>query len=259
MGTHTNRKHQYKKNYLTDVIFRIDFSTGNFINSESSQFRDELSKLFSKFEIKHNKNFFVNLKNDQLTSDQKESTSWIYTNDVDRFILQVEEKSLIIHDQAYHSHRKFRNHLEKVLNIYTKCFRDIEIERCGLRYINQINIDQPMPYKLDGFIDQRLLHIINFNPEGSKILRSMASTEFIINEEEGVKLLFKYGVFNSVYPSPPIKKEFILDFDCYTNFLEKPQDVLNFFDNYNKTIAIYFENSIGDKLRKELHEESPHE
>ncbi len=68
-------------------------------------------------------------------------------------------------------------------------------------------------------------------------------------KEEGYNLKFQFGLFNSEYPNPISRKEFVLDYDCSTN---EETDILEIFDKakeFNKKIHEWFEKSIQDGLR----------
>ncbi|MEN4007279.1 MAG: TIGR04255 family protein [Methanobacteriaceae archaeon] len=79
----------------------------------------------------------------------------------------------------------------------------------------------------------------------------MHSTIIEVREDDYL-LRFQFGLYNTEYPSPIARKEFVLDYDCY---IEGEIDILELFkrsDECNKIIYSWFERSIQDELRKEM-------
>ncbi len=71
-----------------------------------------------------------------------------------------------------------------------------------------------------------------------------------IQHTDDIKVNFNYGIFNEYFPSPIIKNEFILDIDAYTDSPKKYEECRNLIEELNTVIAIYFERSITEDLRK---------
>ena len=61
---------------------------------------------------------------------------------------------------------------------------------------------------------------------------------------------FQYGMFNSEHPNPIARKEFVLDFDCYTKDEQDLSDVLTLLDRFHEKIKEMFEYSILNDLRQ---------
>lgn len=61
---------------------------------------------------------------------------------------------------------------------------------------------------------------------------------------------FQYGMFNSEHPNPIARKEFVLDFDCYTKDEQDISDVLTLLDSFHEKIKEMFESSILGDLRQ---------
>lgn len=121
------------------------------------------------------------------------------------------------------------------------------INRVGLRYINQIKIESGDPIDWNGLIHPSLFSVQReFISRENGLLRSMHYLEL---KEEGYNLKFQFGLFNSEYPNPISRKEFVLDYDCSTN---EEIDISRIFvkaNEFNKKIHEWFEKSIQDGLR----------
>jgi uncharacterized protein (TIGR04255 family) len=56
---------------------------------------------------------------------------------------------------------------------------------------------------------------------------------------------------NDEFPNPITRKEFILDYDCFSHDVEYTE-VINKLSDFHNNIQEMFENSIEDKLRKQM-------
>ena len=61
-------------------------------------------------------------------------------------------------------------------------------------------------------------------------------------------MTFTYGIPNSIFPSKISRKEFLLDFDCYTENIEE-DSVLQHLKIFHNKIQQFFEYCIKEKLR----------
>jgi uncharacterized protein (TIGR04255 family) len=63
---------------------------------------------------------------------------------------------------------------------------------------------------------------------------------------------FQYGMQNADFPSPIAKKEFVLDFDCYSIGPIEASDAESHLTRYNELMVRLFERSIGQRLREDM-------
>ena len=85
-----------------------------------------------------------------------------------------------------------------------------------------------------------------FQPEDSRIIRSLNRTEYKIDD---FKVIFQYGQFNLNYPSIMIKDDFILDYECLNNYSESINDVKDIVVKMDEIIHNFYSESIGSKLK----------
>ncbi len=72
----------------------------------------------------------------------------------------------------------------------------------------------------------------------------------IVNYDD-YKMNFNFGLHNSEFPAKISRKEFILDFDFYTEYVERDK-IFPMLREFNKESAIMFERCIKDDLRKHM-------
>ena len=91
------------------------------------------------------------------------------------------------------------------------------------------------------------LHNFKFEPQNSKIIRSMNRADYRIDE---YNLIFQYGQFNLNYPSTVVKDDFVLDYECSYNNIESIKDVKEHMLSMDEIIYKFFNESSGELLDK---------
>lgn len=242
---------EYKRNFLTDVIFRIDYPLiANLVSTPPKEFQE---KIFSKFPIlEPTKQFGIKIENkgENITTTEESKTVWRFKNKAANLIVELDSKFLVILIKDYKNHTSFKGLVSEVLKAFFDIYPDTIVNRVGLRYINQINLKEKDFYEWDKYIDKNLISILDFASNKKDIRRALQLFEIQIDPD--TRLNMKAGIFNSTYPNELIKKEFLLDYDCYTTLRTEKDEVGEKLDSFNKIIAKYFENSITDNFRKEV-------
>lgn len=75
-------------------------------------------------------------------------------------------------------------------------------------------------------------------------------SQIILNYDD-YTMNFNFGLFNSEFPAKISRKEFALDYDCYTELFE-PEDIDDYLIKFNSEIKNMFERSIKNGLRKHM-------
>jgi len=117
----------------------------------------------------------------------------------------------------------------------------------GLRYINELNIKEGSPFDWEGWVNATLIKSLEFyNTE--RLARSMGVMNYIFDD---FKLIFKYEMYNSEFPNPISKKEFVLDFECVTKEPCEIDDPLDLLDKMHDFINEIFKESIGTEFERQ--------
>ena len=125
----------------------------------------------------------------------------------------------------------------------------VDLTRIGFRYINQIVLKRGNPFSWTGYIDNSLTSVVDkFFKKTPHISRAIG--QVILNKDD-FNINFTYGTPNSEYPAKISRKEFIIDIDCYSNFIET-NGVISTLGNFNTEAKILFEKSIKSKLREKM-------
>lgn len=245
----------YKKNFITNVIFRIDFP--KILNLSEQKSPSELQKIINeKFpkleEIKGSQIETKIMKNSTFDIKGITKISWNFSNREETKKVSIDPEFLTIEYLKYENFTEFFKTIKFIFDNFINLYNIKLINRLGLRYINQIKLELGNPLDWNNLIDASLFSVSeNFVKTNyrNNISRSM---HFLgINEEE-YNLIFQFGMHNSEYPSPINRKEFILDYDCMSKEEIDTIEVLNKVEKFNKIIYEWFELSIMNDLRKEM-------
>ena len=234
---------KYSKNYLNEVIFQIRFQPLlQLVTNEKNAVVDFQNKVIDEFpglKFEQGGKSNVGISN-------KEYITWVFTNVSGKYIrLNGEELILGYSGDAYSSFDDFLKDVKLSVDAL-KQYKIPQIESIGLRYINQIKVDEK---NNSGRYFNPNLHLINDTFDENELVQSINKTNLEIQDYEFV---FQFGQFNPDYPNISSKKDFVLDYDC---ILVDREPFENIFINLNKMHEIIynrFENDIEEGLREKM-------
>ncbi len=237
----------YKNNFLSAVVFRIDFSPILKINESVAEFQEMIRSDFPILDKTKTLTLRAQFQKGETSQGIAEFPEWIFSNKDKTLQLNLANEHLSLQTNKYERFEVFKKATERIIGFFTSQYAPVQITRCGLRYINEIVFKEGNPLEWGDFIADSLLHIVNSFPTmKSQIARTIGQT--IFNRKDHV-LTFTYGLYNkSEYPNPVSRKEFVLDYDCSTVQIES-SEILSQLDIYHNDIQSLFENSIKDTLR----------
>lgn len=242
----------YQNNYITNVIFRIDFPEVPNINQQDppSEFIKKIEDRFPNLEQLKGETFELESKTNTRTIRQKEKFAWRLTDSEKETILIIDPGYLTLESLKY---KNFDSFIKDIKIIFQNFFLLYPVEvanRIGLRYINQIKWNKGSPLDWKEILDPSLYSIPkDFITKSDSILRAMNLLEI---EEDEYFLRFQFGLFNSEFPNPIARKEFVLDYDCYTEDQVEISEIYNKVEEFNKIIYKWFERSIDEGLRNAM-------
>ncbi len=246
---------KYKKNYLTDVIFKIDFPPiATLIDkSISVDFEEKIMKDLPLKELIPQ--FFVTMekKDGNFNAKEGQQMVWKYKSQDEKKFVEVKSECLVVVLKEYEDFSVFKDFVFKISNFFFEAYDIDLINRLGLRYIDRIILEEENIYDWKEYINGDLIKNLDFISEKKQIKRAVQILE--VSPEQDTDLRFKYGIFNSWYPNDLLKKEFFLDCDCYTKIQFPKAEIENKLNKFNKIASEYFEKSITDKFRGKLNDE----
>lgn len=237
---------KYKKGYLTNVICRIDFINRlNFSTDQINRLKNDISEDFPNMKDMDVSFIEVMMSSEEDRTIRKKGKVYEFAHD-DKLV-RIEPECLVFEFKQYTGFDQFRELVKKVLNSLGLLNNSVRSKRMGLRYINQIRLDEGDPFDWNGLIVDSLVPNTAYTKDKNVLSRSLGWVDLTYND---FYVRFYYGMFNSEHPNPIARKEFVLDFDCYTEDEQDLSDVSTLLDRFHEKIKEMFECSILDDLRQ---------
>jgi uncharacterized protein (TIGR04255 family) len=243
----------YKKNFLTSVIARVDLV--NPLENIKTQIPNEILKdIIGMFPIAEQLPRF----SEHLTVSQKdfqrertEFTEWRFSSNDRRKNLTVIPTAIIVEVKNYESYKILKSDFISVIDKFFNYYKDAIGNRLGLRYINEISLSDGDPFSWNDLLNSTMLSLFEFCENKEVVSRIFNIIEFNYSE---YFIRYQFGVPNPDYPSPIIKKSFVLDFDAYVESELTTHDISDDLDKFHENIQKLFEKSITDKFRSIIDE-----
>lgn len=240
----------YKTNFLKQVIFQVVYSTPALkLHIDTSL--SELCSQKTGAQVTQGQNASVrfNLANNKQLAPEI-TTRWMFQGVKFQVIVQADMLQII--NVAYDNHLEFHAVINDIFNKLKQLYSPA-ISRVSMRYINNINFENGGSFEFNNLIDPDLLNgVVKFKDE--KLTRSIGQILFA-KDAEDLSVTFLYGFINSQFPNIIAKREFLLDYDCYTDYTNQPDKNIPINDILSKIsnkINGLFEKSIMDGLREKM-------
>ena len=245
-----NNALKYQNNFLSNVIFRLDFTS---LPEIISAIPDELDSLLKNYcpelNTQETIEYHTIIENGRKTDRERRFSVFQYTDNETSSSITIAHNHLVIEFKKYKNFTFFNEFSEKVVSSFISALPGIDFRRIGLRYINQIVLKRGNPFTWSGYIDQSLTNVVDkFFQKSPSTSRSVG--QVILNNDD-YNVNFIYGTHNSEFPARISRKEFIIDIDCYSNFVEQ-NNIFLLLQNFNIKAKSLFEKSIKSKLRKKM-------
>ncbi len=246
---------ELSKNFLKEVIIRFDFAIP--IEGIQNKLPQELAinvrKQFPICEIAQVAEGEINIKIDSddtdIGSTKKRYTQWRYFGDEKRKLLQIDKKHFALIYYNYKNFAEFQHDYKDILVILQDKLGELQFKRIGLRYINEIKLDEKNPFNWSRYLNANLLSIFKIYPNPSKISRAFHVLNINLNK---IKVNFQYGMPNPDYPAPIKQKLFVLDYDAYHEGIIENMEIDSYVDLFRSEIKPLFKGSIKSTLENKM-------
>lgn len=242
---------KYTKNFLSKVIFKVDFSSSfKGFKEDNPAFFDEIKLHFPIFIPKNNPSTEI-----KISSDGKFETSSSFVQELQFFNIDRTQKllltnnTIILEVDKYHDFEGIKNVFIGIINKLYELYNNDEINanRIEVRYVNNIFIEEDLQiFNWGKYISQKLLNLDSIIENKDNIIRSISVVEL---REDDYRLRFQYGLPNVDYPAKIIRNYFLLDFDAYYDWLLTKESIIQYLGKFHNKINELFEKSITDDLR----------
>jgi len=238
----------YNRNFLTDVIFRLDFTVPSDYNKENlKEFQQSMKNIFPILQEMKGVVIGHKVKEGNLESERGEDfVKWNLFNRKKTRLVSLEPDNISLEFKEYENFDEFLEVITQAIEKIYSLFPSISSTRLGLRYINHIKLDNEDIFNWENFINESLLSPIKFVEDKNIICRHINSIEL---NKESYRIKFQSGMPNSVYPNKIVRKEFILDYDCFTFENMNKEEIITKVREFHECIKDMFEKSIKEELR----------
>lgn len=137
-----------------------------------------------------------------------------------------------------------------VFDRFMRLYRVEQFARVGLRYVNDVVIQDGDPLDWNDLISDQLVASVNaVKIDDLDVLRSMH--QFSARRRD-INMVLNYGILNPEYPNPVARRQFIIDCDCVLSGAVPPGDLLARLTDLNQLAEDVFENCIAQGLRDRM-------
>jgi len=239
----------YKKPFLKEVIFKIDFPTP--VAKVEKGLSPKVTKnILSKFPIfepqkAHAQEFQFSGKNFQAKSS--EIMQWIYHGKSREKSFIVTPDAITYVNRSYITFEALKDDIKSILDSFFADYKEIASSRAGLRYVNILDVKEDDPLAWDKYINKDILGVIDFHEEKQYLTRAFHILEYNFN---GLAIKYQFGIANPDFPATIRKKQFVLDIDAYSHGAFELHDIIQFIDDAHAKIQEIFEKSITEQTRE---------
>ncbi|MFY9137026.1 TIGR04255 family protein [Zwartia sp.] len=239
----------YNKVFLKEVILRIDFPAP--VSALAKTIPAKLSKaalsLFPVSESQQVQAQELQFSATGVSASSREETQWIFNGKDREKTLVIAQQHMVFTTRSYRTYEEMADDFFSVLNVLQKIDPDLIASRMGLRYINIIDLPDGDPLDWDGYIEDSLLGMMNFNSRQKNLSRAFHVLEY--NFEE-MLLKCQFGMANPDYPAIVRRRQFVLDLDAFSTSACELDDLPRVIDEAHAIVQDFFESSIGEQTRK---------
>jgi uncharacterized protein (TIGR04255 family) len=244
---------RYTKNFLADVVFKIDFAPlADLVGNQTpTAFEEKIIAAYPTKEPVPQVSFKWEANAGAFTSERADETLWNYKNTDNTIIVQITKDFLVVNFKKYLDFPDLQTKVNVLIEALFSSYEIPRIERMGLRYIDKILLpDDTQLFDWSEYLNDDLVCNLDFISDKSQLRRSMQVFELAL--ENDTNLIFKSGVFNSWYPERLLQKEFVIDIDCYTSIAFQKNEISEKLQRFNEVCTNYFEDSITQKFRDDI-------
>jgi uncharacterized protein (TIGR04255 family) len=241
----------YNKNFLTNVFVRLDYPNPLPIqDSLSPKLTGTLLKSFPIYEPGTIRGSLFKFDKEKGASIERDSLDkqWTFFNaDRSKNVL-VCKNFLLMTYTKYNSYESFKKDFIDILTVMHEDYgENLIVSRMGLRYVNEINIEEADPLDWNRYINGNLLCFFNFSSDRDSISRGLGS---LIWNYGDMYLVFNFGMHNPDFPSTIRKKSFILDYDAVRADIQNFDEIVDNMDRFHAKIEELFKLSIKEPLEE---------
>ena len=249
----------YAKNFITQVILRADFVRGTVPMAEpDAAMMNVLEGFPVRNRMNRTKTEVTVRKTPQGNNKETYTTNFVENNfwleDKSRRVAVCSEY-LFVEEKRYEGYETLRDLFVEALDAAAAQYPGMKIKRLGMRFVNEIKLPEADAGPGLGadfwqkYVNPGLVAGLRFAANSDALARHMCTTELNYGTDRAT---IRYGIFNTEYPKPNRRREFIVDTDTYCETQLAAADVPAKLDDYHAAACSVFEAAITDALRERM-------
>lgn len=243
---------KYRKNFLSQVVLRLDFlQVPGIAGERRPELANLLSEQFPQVTPLQLAQIQFSIGPEQSAIDRKlTGYRWrMSSSDGNKLVdLTSDYISLTNLNRSFTNFDNFHAEFVRVYDLFEDQYKVPEFTRVGLRYINEVEIGEGSALNWKGLLSNEVIQA-TFTTIPKEFKLSRAMHHFVASKDD-VTLVTNFGLYNQDFPAPVVRKQFVLDFDCYITGVVANDAMLNRINELNKICEVSFETSIDNKLRE---------
>ncbi len=245
---------KYERNFLSQVVLRIDYPRVADIASERRpELMARVAPTFPQVTGLPQTQIQFTMSADQPTVDRRlVGYTWSAKDGAGNKGVELSTDSLSLTNlnRSFSNFDDFFRQFSEIFTSFEEIYQVNEFTRVGLRYINEIDINQGNALDWNGYLSEDVIRAaVPRTPRNFALSRSMHQ---VVSLHEDVTLVANYGIYNPDFPAPIVRRQFILDFDCYITGVVNREVMLRKVTQLNSICEESFEASIADRLRENM-------
>ena len=240
---------KYKKPFLKDVIFRIDFPAP--LSNLHQVLPESLHKLaltkFPIFEPQQAHSQQIRFEGPDVQTRTSQLVQWVFHGASREKTLTIDANSVVCTAKQYKGFDTFETDVLAIVSELFKLHQSLIVNRSGLRYINVLAPADNDPLSWSKYVDDKMLGIIDLQDGKDCITRAFHILEY---NYDGEMVKFQFGISNPDYPAVVRRKEFVLDIDSSHQGALEESDIRAGIKASHIRIKKFFEQSITDTTRE---------
>lgn len=246
----------YARNFITQVLIRADFVRGSF---PLNGYPESVAALCADYPVRQSLNRTKNEVRIQKTPQGpvKDTRSYSYpehnfwTEDKKRRVA-ISREYLFLEWKSYEDFQSMRDGFMDIMETIAQSCPGLRVARLGMRYINEIKLPEAEHGPGLGaefwkdYVNELLLGGLRFAANDGALSRQMNSIELNYGSDRAT---VKYGIFNTEYPKPNRRREFVLDIDTYCQQLLTVPELPARLEAFRRAACSVFETAVTDRLR----------
>ncbi len=242
---------KYKKNYLKSVIARVDFAAPveKIGKSVPHGLREKILPSFPIPQSAKSISKELRVSAKKTEEIRTETTQWHFYGKKREKSLCIAPEFFFVEYTEYDSFEVLKGDFLRAVHAVYDAFPDVQAKRFGLRYQNEISLDEGKPMEWGDYLESNLLSALSIPKEQQFISRAFHNL-FLTFED--MMMGFRYGMHNPDFPATIRKKVFILDYDAYYDAPQYKEDIERNLETFHEKIENLFETNIKDGLREKM-------